>query len=149
MCTDIDECVLRTHTCGPASICNNTIGSFVCACNVGYRADAQSQCLNVNECLTSQHNCGAHANCSDTNGSFLCFCGRSGYRNKSVDGLDCVDTDECAMRVHNCHAYASVSFFCFFLVCVCVGVCTCVASVNACWSCVCVGVLFVRVSFIQ
>jgi fibulin 1/2 len=32
---DINECLLGTHTCG--QICNNTIGSYVCDCRVGYR----------------------------------------------------------------------------------------------------------------
>lgn len=31
---DNDECTLNTHQC--SQLCNNTIGSYVCNCYVGY-----------------------------------------------------------------------------------------------------------------
>jgi len=35
--TDVDECVIGTHTCPLNSVCNNTIGSFNCpVCKDGY-----------------------------------------------------------------------------------------------------------------
>lgn len=35
--SDIDECQDKT-LCGPNSICTNTLGSYVCSCEVGYIA---------------------------------------------------------------------------------------------------------------
>ena len=32
---DIDECARGTHECNQT--CNNTIGSYTCGCNAGYR----------------------------------------------------------------------------------------------------------------
>ena len=32
--TDIDECADDTHLCD--QICTNTVGSYTCACNLGY-----------------------------------------------------------------------------------------------------------------
>jgi hypothetical protein len=35
---DIDECALGTDDCNVAtSICNNTIGSYICTCRSGYQ----------------------------------------------------------------------------------------------------------------
>ena len=35
--SDIDECSNGTHKC--SQICINTIGSFLCGCNIGYLLD--------------------------------------------------------------------------------------------------------------
>lgn len=37
LCVDIDECL--SGVCGPYGTCYNTIGSFVCNCSKGFRAD--------------------------------------------------------------------------------------------------------------
>ena len=36
---DIDECTISTDNCDSNAICTNTIGSFTCACNQGYRGN--------------------------------------------------------------------------------------------------------------
>lgn len=44
MCTDIDECVRNLSLCQPDSYCDNTIGSYLCICNVGYSGDGFVSC---------------------------------------------------------------------------------------------------------
>ena len=40
---DIDDC-MSVDTCGPHSICSNTVGSFSCQCDSGYRTNG-SMCV--------------------------------------------------------------------------------------------------------
>jgi len=35
-CADIDECSARTHSCHMTAACQNTLGSYECACGAGY-----------------------------------------------------------------------------------------------------------------
>ena len=37
--SDINECTNGTHNCHAAATCNNTEGSFTCACNPGWNGD--------------------------------------------------------------------------------------------------------------
>ena len=41
---DIDECNVNMSMCQPDSYCNNTIGSYLCICNVGYSGDGFINC---------------------------------------------------------------------------------------------------------
>ena len=36
---DLHECNLTTHDCHDNATCNNTDGSYICECNVGYTGD--------------------------------------------------------------------------------------------------------------
>ena len=96
--TDIDECHENTDGCG--QICSNTIGSYVCGCNTGYRlATDRHTCsgtqhfllqysfvfcfilyntnVDINECVEDTDGC--VQNCNNTIGSYTCSCA-SGYR---------------------------------------------------------------------
>jgi len=42
--TDINECAVNGVACGSNSGCNNTIGSYVCSCNVGFTWNG-TQCI--------------------------------------------------------------------------------------------------------
>ena len=44
VCLDIDECNLNISMCQPDSYCDNTIGSYLCICNVGYSGDGFINC---------------------------------------------------------------------------------------------------------
>ena len=39
---DIDECSSNAHSCGVNAVCNNTVGSYVCACKAGYSGDGRT-----------------------------------------------------------------------------------------------------------
>ncbi|XP_028390639.1 matrilin-2-like [Dendronephthya gigantea] len=47
--TDVNECEIGTNNCNSNASCNNTIGSFRCACNVGYVGDG-IKCRNLTIC---------------------------------------------------------------------------------------------------
>jgi hypothetical protein len=51
---DIDECTSFTHNCNSNATCNNTDGSFTCACNSGYTGDGincTGMCWNTNNVI--------------------------------------------------------------------------------------------------
>ena len=48
--TDFDECQLATPPCG--QLCNNTVGSFMCACRDGYRLENNGRTC-AGECFNS------------------------------------------------------------------------------------------------
>ena len=39
---DIDECSTNSHSCDANAVCNNTVGSYVCACKAGYTGDGRT-----------------------------------------------------------------------------------------------------------
>ena len=55
MCIDIDECQEKTHTCiGFKQTCLNTIGSFICMCQRGYRKLFNSE-HNLEVCVLNSY----------------------------------------------------------------------------------------------
>eukprot|EP00961_Rhodomonas_salina_P220311 2978560-Rhodomonas_salina.1 len=95
--------------------CENTDGSFTCACNAGYNGTGHgsvSSCIDVDECGTTD-NCDANAECANTIGSFTCTCGGSGSEplhfvdsgvgNDAGKGTSCRE-DVCISGNHTCSA---------------------------------------------
>ena len=39
---DIGECSSNSHSCDVNAVCNNTRGSFTCACKLGYSGDGKN-----------------------------------------------------------------------------------------------------------
>ncbi|XP_053304355.1 endosialin [Spea bombifrons] len=71
-CEDIDECEEGDE--GPCdSICQNTPGSYVCSCDLGYAIseDEPGHCVDVDECRIA-HVC--QQMCVNYDGGFECFC---------------------------------------------------------------------------
>ena len=107
--------------CQPDSYCNNTIGSYLCICNVGYSGDGFINCTSrstedvslsapiihffvsdVNECELDTDDCDENAECTDTIGSFNCTC-NFGY---SGNGTFCCES--CWLSVY---FYAIINIF--------------------------------------
>lgn len=64
--TDIDEC--QDSSICPQK-CNNTVGSYKCACNHGFKLENEKDCVDLNECLDTK----CH-DCENSPGSFKCLC---------------------------------------------------------------------------
>jgi hypothetical protein len=64
--------------------CNNTVGSYMCSCKMGYNGTG-AVCEDVNECTSGASTCHANAMCINSDGSFICTC-KSGFVG---DGLVC------------------------------------------------------------
>ncbi|XP_057697171.1 fibrillin-2b isoform X1 [Corythoichthys intestinalis] len=95
---DINECQVMPDLCLNGQ-CINTIGSFRCHCNVGYKTDfTATSCTDMDECALSPKPC--NFLCKNTEGSYLCSCPR-GY-SLQPDGKTCKDLDECSTKQHNC-----------------------------------------------
>ncbi|KRY47696.1 Fibulin-1, partial [Trichinella britovi] len=125
-CSDIDECALGTHNCGPGFTCRNTHGSFRCerrfcpsgqqwnstakrcvtisGCSHGFYLASDGSCQDVNECLTPG-TCLPNQHCENTHGSYYCkdlprACA-PGYQLNPVTSV-CEDIDECMKGTHTC-----------------------------------------------
>ncbi|XP_016413587.1 latent-transforming growth factor beta-binding protein 1 isoform X1 [Sinocyclocheilus rhinocerous] len=89
---EIDECQLTPDICG-AGICYNTVDSYKCICDDGYRIDSEgTTCVDVDECAESPSLC-ANGRCQNTPGGFLCACEPGFMPNEK--GTSCSDIDEC------------------------------------------------------
>lgn len=73
-CQDRDECRMNNGNC--ADTCQNSDGSYACACRSGFRLAANRRdCDDVNECPNNV--CGSGASCINTYGGFYCVSGNS------------------------------------------------------------------------
>ncbi|CAB3384639.1 Hypothetical predicted protein [Cloeon dipterum] len=95
--TDIDECSTLPDLCRNGQ-CVNTLGSYRCICNKGYKLDGSSntRCVDINECDNNP----CKFSCKNTEGSFVCSCAPGYVLNP--DGVSCRDLDECATGRHIC-----------------------------------------------
>ncbi|XP_031240455.1 uromodulin [Mastomys coucha] len=75
VCEDVDECATPwTHNCSNSS-CVNTLGSYECSCQDGFRLTPGLSCVDVNECTEQGlSNCHALATCVNTEGNYSCVC---------------------------------------------------------------------------
>ena len=84
---DINECLSAELNNCPYG-CNNTIGSYLCTCPIGFKIQNVTTCVDVDECTDKSHDCHKNAACKNTVGSFSCDC-RKGY---TGDGRNCTGT---------------------------------------------------------
>ncbi|RWS22373.1 fibrillin-2-like isoform X12 [Leptotrombidium deliense] len=124
-CTDIDECLEKTHDCKHGTTCKNTDGSFICEeikyeggesviarrkcddlppnkiCSQGYTFNLEiNECEDIDECELHKNSCKENEECENTPGSYTCVLscvfGMRGENGK------CVDIDECSEKTNNC-----------------------------------------------
>ncbi|XP_066564165.1 adhesion G protein-coupled receptor E5 isoform X2 [Amia ocellicauda] len=118
-CNDTDECA--DGYCPDNSQCFNTIGSYYCQCNSGFRSstgkhnfsDITSQCRDINECQETPDMCGSNAVCFNGAGNYSCTC-NSGYISsngkedfKTANESTCEDLDECSQTPTICGSNSS------------------------------------------
>ncbi|XP_078349239.1 mucin-like protein [Oculina patagonica] len=96
-CTDIDECV--TNKGGCEQNCSNTFGSFLCACNRGYRlnldkksCDDVDECSPVSDCMQI---------CENTPGSYNCKC-NADFKVDPSNPKNCIPKDPCQQNSLEC-----------------------------------------------
>lgn len=95
---DVDECLIMPFLCKNGR-CINTLGSYRCLCNKGYKTDHSStHCIDINECEKVPSPC--KFSCQNTEGSYICSCPKGFVL--SSDGVTCKDLDECATLQHDC-----------------------------------------------
>ena len=94
---DIDECKTLPNLCENGQ-CINTLGSYRCICNKGFKPESGTKCVDVNECLQRPGPC--EHECTNSWGSYSCSCPQ-GYALNN-DGKTCRDVDECSTGSHTC-----------------------------------------------
>uniref|UniRef100_A0A3P8XCC5 EGF-like domain-containing protein n=1 Tax=Esox lucius TaxID=8010 RepID=A0A3P8XCC5_ESOLU len=97
VCQDVDECKEMPEVCVGQGMCENTLGSYRCVCQRGYRGNG-THCEDDNECASGRHGCDTNARCGNVIGSYFCQC----YQGFSGDGHSCFDVDECALGNGRC-----------------------------------------------
>ncbi|RUS86242.1 hypothetical protein EGW08_005984, partial [Elysia chlorotica] len=92
-CKDVNECLVST-TCPKNSLCTNTIGSYMCTCNAGFRKDSSGNCNDVDECIELRHSC--EQICVNQEGTYSCAC--QGGFDLDILGFNCTKsvTEPCA-----------------------------------------------------
>ncbi|XP_043914915.1 latent-transforming growth factor beta-binding protein 1 isoform X2 [Protopterus annectens] len=87
--TDVNECT-NTSLC-PHGVCENTEGSYLCICDVGFMFIEGKECIDIDEC--SRYGICGDGLCKNTIGSYRCeYCNR-GFRFN--ERSECEDVDEC------------------------------------------------------
>ncbi|KAM9996594.1 hypothetical protein ACTFIZ_001538 [Dictyostelium cf. discoideum] len=97
-CDDINECETGDNKCvGEFTSCQNTVGSYLCACPSNGFSNNGTYCQDIDECLDG-NNGGCQQNCRNSIGSFECSCD-PGY---NLNGFSCDDINECETQDNKC-----------------------------------------------
>ena len=112
-CVDLNECfdtILNDCT----EICENTVGSYNCACDQGYELSADGRsCRDIDECSSSNQDCSYK--CKNDVGGYHCEC-PVGYQ-LDRDGKRCIDNTSCHYLHAECDRYCQVNTGRFECVC--------------------------------
>ena len=109
---DMDECAAGTHACGSNATCENTVGSYRCPCDGGYKqgaggTDTNPMCEDIDECAPENigSSCEANQICENRVGADpVCTTCENGGTRSGTNTCDCVndwggDTCETPERV--------------------------------------------------
>ncbi|CAH2273585.1 CD97 antigen [Pelobates cultripes] len=104
-CEDKNECQYKNNTCGANTDCKNSIGSYYCECNRGFKRNNETvfcpdfinktnnKCDDINECENSP--CTNNAVCQNTVGSYSCSCQNGTInipsKSKTLNCVQCKD----------------------------------------------------------
>ncbi|XP_059203632.1 adhesion G protein-coupled receptor E5 [Centropristis striata] len=115
-CIDQDDCAVNEDypdevgICGENANCFNTIGSFYCSCQNGFRstgavnfsAETSATCKDINECAGNKDICGPSATCHNSIPHYSCICDAGFISTTGAetflqgDNVTCKDINECA-----------------------------------------------------
>ncbi|GMR47428.1 hypothetical protein PMAYCL1PPCAC_17623, partial [Pristionchus mayeri] len=96
-CEDIDECTERTHTCNSTFVCNNTIGSYECGCDVYYKLnEKKTECVKDDKCQPDPCDNSTQI-CDWKTGKCICKPGFTMGPNGT-----CIDIHECNLNIYEC-----------------------------------------------
>ncbi|KAK6012443.1 calcium binding EGF domain protein, partial [Ostertagia ostertagi] len=96
--SDKNECLDKP--CHWLAHCQNTLGSYECACFPGFHGDGY-QCADIDECSMSKYTCPQNSVCVNLPGTYFCNC-TEGFAPKGLPLEKCADINECEMNLHNC-----------------------------------------------
>lgn len=110
-CSDIDECVLESHNCDEFATCSNTVGSFLCACNVNYFGTGLAcyECTYASESAfasTASQNCSCSLGFRLVPNATLPVVDSNGNATNLTTHV-CEDIPECEEMSDNCDPYAA------------------------------------------
>ena len=109
VCGDVNECqsasadgLTPIESCADNTTCENTVGSYICYCDLGWESDNDGQtetvCVDIDECnaeASLQHACDPNATCNNNDGSYNCDCNPGWYSESNAFNATCEDVDEC------------------------------------------------------
>ncbi len=108
-CEDVDECKAGTHTCSANATCQNTPGSYDCACGENFNDVSGDGRTCTDKC---QGACDTHAACSVLDGEVSCQCtgaytgnGKTCMLNPSCEMLNCGANSSCGLRAGSTNVY--------------------------------------------
>ncbi|XP_053372793.1 uncharacterized protein LOC123560918 [Mercenaria mercenaria] len=110
-CRDINECDLYTANCHRRADCTNTIGSYTCKCQEGFRDISVGgiglNCEDKNECTNASANtCNKNGSqCINYPGGFLCLCDEGWTGNTCDTDINECNTTGCGEKAY-CTNYA-------------------------------------------
>ncbi|KAL2101596.1 hypothetical protein ACEWY4_003357 [Coilia grayii] len=119
-CVDEDECYTEdgdAPICGVDANCFNTLGSYYCLCQPGFRStkgklnftgEDEDKCQDINECTLGSIDCGINATCTNSQGGYACVCD-NGFKPSNGketflagQGVTCQDINECMSGYTHC-----------------------------------------------
>ncbi|CAB3987428.1 latent-transforming growth factor beta-binding 4-like isoform X1, partial [Paramuricea clavata] len=111
----VDECTTKQHNCHKEAKCRNTVGSYVCECNM-YHTGNGTFCTDIDECSFGSQVCKPHSICTNTEGAYDCEC-KAGFEGNGH--VRCVNVDECEEDAHDCDANAKCTDTVGSYICTC------------------------------
>ena len=76
--SDHDECDDDPDPCHAQANCTNTVGSYECTCDDGFRGNG-TDCTDVDECAEGTSDCDDNMDCVNEYGGYDCIC-KGGFK---------------------------------------------------------------------